>query len=137
MALKDLFTKKEKEERPVNPTTLLGVRALAVGYLIYSLWQIIKMYMEGGEEAPSIWMLLLAIVVLGGGAVWIAIVTIKKVLELRAAERARLDAEDEELARQAALEEEASEEDAEDEEEPEEIGEESDDQETEEIQEEG
>ena len=110
MALKDLFKKnKEKEERPVNPNALLGIRALAVGYLIYCLWQIVKMYMEGGEEAPSVWLLILAIVVLGGGAIWIAIMTFLKLRQLKEEERARLDEEDAEQARLAAeaLEEEA------------------------------
>lgn len=102
MALKDLFQKKEKEERPINVTTLVAVRLLAVGYCLYCLWQIIQMYIAGGEEAPSIWLLLLGIVVLGGGSVFVAIMTVRKVLQLRAAERERLDAEDEELARMAA-----------------------------------
>ncbi len=101
MALKDLFKKKEKEERPVNPNTLLGVRVLAVGYLIYCLWSIIKMYMEGGEDAPSLW-----IVVLGGGAVFIAVVTIQKIKQLKDEERARLDEEDALLAAQEESEEE-------------------------------
>lgn len=113
MALKDLFKKKEKEERPVNPNTLLGVRILAVGYLIYCLWSIIKMYMEGGEDAPSLWLLILAIVVLGGGAVFIAVVTIQKIKQLKDEERARLDEEDALLAAQ----EEAEDEDFQDEEE--------------------
>ena len=104
MALKDLFTKKEKEKKPVNPTTLFGVRVLAVAYLGYSLWQIIRMYIEGGEQAPSLLLLILAIVVLGGGAVFIAVATIMKLKQLRDEDRARLDAEDEELARLAALE---------------------------------
>lgn len=111
MALKDLFKKnEEKEQRPVNPTTLFGIRALAVGYLIYCLWQIIKMYMEGGEGAPSIWLLLLAIVVLGGGAVWIAIITFLKLRQLKEEERARLDAEDALLEQEALDEAEADEE---------------------------
>ncbi len=111
MALKDLFKKnEEKEQRPVNPTTLFGIRALAVGYLIYCLWQIIKMYMEGGEGAPSIWLLLLAIVVLGGGAVWIAIITFLKLRQLKEEERARLDAEDALLEQEAQAEAEADEE---------------------------
>ena len=110
MAFKDFFGKnEEKEQRPVNPTTLFGIRALAVGYLLYCLWQIVKRFMEGGEEAPSIWLLLLAIVVLGGGAVWIAIVTVKKLKELRQEEQARLDAEDAAMAEAAEEEEEEKE----------------------------
>lgn len=111
MALKDLFQKKEKEERPVNVTTLVAVRLLAIGYCLYSVWQIAKMYIAGGEEAPSIWLLLAAILVLGGGSVWVAIITVRKVLQLKAEERARLDEEDAELACQAAEEEEAEEDD--------------------------
>ena len=115
MALKDLFKKnEEKEQRPVNPTTLFGIRALAVGYLLYCLWQIIKMYMEGGAGAPSIWLLLLGILVLGGGAVWIAIMTILKLKELKEEERARLDEEDallaQEIQQEAETEEKADEE---------------------------
>ena len=103
MALKDLFRKKEKEERPVNVTTMVAVRLLAVGYCLYCLWQIVRMYIAGGEGAPSIWLLLLGIVVLGGGSVFVAIATVRSVIRMRAAERERLDAEDEELARQAAM----------------------------------
>ena len=66
---------------------------------------------EGGEQAPSLLLLILAIVVLGGGAVFIAIVTIQKLKQLKDAERARLDEEDALLAAQ----EEAGEEDEEEE----------------------
>ena len=114
MAFKDLFRKKDKEERPINMTTLIMVRLLAVGYCLYCLWQIIQMYIAGGEEAPSIWLLLLGILVLGGGSVFVAIVTVRKVLQLKAAERELLDAEDAELARLAAEAEEDSEAEEED-----------------------
>ena len=114
MAFKDLFRKKEKEERPINMTTLIMVRLLAVGYCLYCLWQIIQMYIAGREEAPSIWLLLLGILVLGGGSVFVAIVTVRKVLQLKAAERELLDAEDAELARLAAEAEEDSEAEEED-----------------------
>ena len=114
MAFKDLFRKKDKEERPINMTTLIMVRLLAIGYSLYCLWQIIQMYIAGGEEAPSIWLLLLGILVLGGGSVFVAIVTVRKVLQMKAAERELLDAEDAELARLAAEAEEDSEAEEED-----------------------
>ena len=101
MSFKDLFKKKEKEEKPVNINTLLGVRALAVGYCLYCLWQIIKMYMEGGEQAPSIWLLLAAILVLGGGSVWIAVMTVQYVLKKKREDQERLDEEDARLAAEA------------------------------------
>ena len=112
---------EEKEERRVNPNGLITIRAVAVLYLLYMLKDTVSMYIKGGEEAPSVWMLLLCIVVLGGGAVWIAIVSFKQWKKLR--EEERLAAEEAERLEEeaAALEaEEDLEEDADWEEEAEE-----------------
>ena len=50
-------------------------RILAIGYVLYQLYEVIRMYAEGGPEAPALWLLILSIVVLGGGAGVIAFLT--------------------------------------------------------------
>jgi len=93
-----LFNKEEKEEKeaqqPANPSFMLMIRLLAVGYLGYCLWEIIQSYMAGGEDAPSVPLLIGAIVVLGGGAVWVAVTSFLQWRRAQAALTAALDAED-------------------------------------------
>lgn len=55
-----------------NPSSLLTLRGVAVVLLLYMLFQIVQAYFAGGEEAPTVWMLLLSIAVLGGGAAFVA-----------------------------------------------------------------
>ena len=51
----------------------LVFRGLAVGIVLYWLGDIVLGFFRGGPEAPSLLLLILSIVVLGGGAVFIAL----------------------------------------------------------------
>ena len=60
-----------------NPDNVFMFRIVAVGYVLYTVWRTIKLYMEGGEGAPELWMLCLSTVLLGGGAIVLAVISFK------------------------------------------------------------
>lgn len=82
MSLSDMFKKKDTEQeevrQPGNPTTMVMFRVLAVGYILWILKDLVEAYMAGGEEAPSLGLLIGAIVVFGAGCTFIVISTIKQ-----------------------------------------------------------
>ena len=117
------FNKNNNEDAaPRNPSNVVMFRVLAVGYVAYLCIQMVKTYTEGGPDAPSLPMLIGGIAILGGGALFLAILTCKEykrnkasydayMAELRAeaeakraAEEALADADAEEDACYDALE---------------------------------
>ena len=100
-------------QQPGNPTTMILFRALAVGYVLWMLKDVIKAYIAGGPEAPSTLLVVVATVVLGAGCIWIGFATYRQWKEMKKArweyneEMARQVAEEERLeAERKALEEE-------------------------------
>lgn len=89
-----------------SPETALTIRLAGAGIVLYWYYEIVQMFLQGGEEAPSVLLLILAGIVMVGGAAVIGI----SAYRLYKQEKARL----EEAAAQAALslEEEAQEEEA-------------------------
>ncbi len=55
----------------------LMFRIVAIGFVLYLLFQTVVGYVKGGPEAPSLTLLLVSIVVLGGGAALIGWLTWK------------------------------------------------------------
>ena len=103
------FNKKQDTEQsaqpPRNPSNTIAFRLLAVGYVAYLCVNIVKLYMEGGPDAPSLTGLILGLVVLGGGAIFLAVMTYREwkvskpaydayMAELRAEAEARRAAEE-------------------------------------------
>lgn len=75
------FNKKQAAEEnttPRNPSNLVMFRVLAVGYVAYLCVNMVKLYMEGGPDAPSLPTLILGLVVLGGGAVVMGVISYKE-----------------------------------------------------------
>ncbi|MBP3634249.1 MAG: hypothetical protein J6J43_06725 [Oscillospiraceae bacterium] len=59
----------------MNNTKIPVFRLIAVVYLAYLLIDLVVKYLKGGAEAPSLGLLLLSVLVLGGGTVFVAILT--------------------------------------------------------------
>ena len=68
----------EEKRTPRNPNNIVTFRVLAIGYIGYMCINIIKLYNEGGPEAPSLTALLLSVILLGGGALFLALLTYKE-----------------------------------------------------------
>ncbi len=58
--------------------TTVMLRLLAAGYVLYLLYSTIRMYVEGGAEAPTVPVLLLSILVLGGGGIFLLMLAWKE-----------------------------------------------------------
>ncbi|MGN0979154.1 MAG: hypothetical protein ACI4PT_02380 [Candidatus Avoscillospira sp.] len=63
--------------RARNPNGVMGFRMAAIFVVLYMLYQVVRDYIKGGPDAPSVFLLILAIVVLGGGSIGLAITSYK------------------------------------------------------------
>lgn len=60
-----------------NPQGALTFRIIAIGFVLYMLGEMLVAYFKGGADAPSLTMVLIGAVVLGGGAVFVGLLTWK------------------------------------------------------------
>lgn len=70
--------KDGQKQAPRNPSNVIAFRVLAIGYLVYLCSDLIKLYNAGGPEAPSLTALIIGMVVLGGGALFLAYISYKE-----------------------------------------------------------
>ena len=85
---------------PGNATRALMFRLVAMGVVLYWLMQTVVAYFKGGPDAPSLTLLIISIVVLGGGAALVGWLTWKtwKAEQALAQQMAEEAAEEEEDA---------------------------------------
>ena len=110
------FNKKQEtntDQPPRNPSNTAAFRVLAVGYVTYLCVNMVKLYLEGSPDAPSLPVLIGGLVVLGGGALFLAILAYREwktakpaydayVAQIRAEAEAKRAAEEAEAAALAA-----------------------------------
>lgn len=74
------FSKKPEAENqpPRNPNNIVTFRLLAIAYISYLAYSIVKLYIEGGPDAPSKTALILGVLFLGGGAIFLAILAYRE-----------------------------------------------------------
>ena len=64
-------------KKPVNAQRALMFRLLCIGVVLYWLAELVIGYFKGGPDAPDLTLLIVAIVVLGGGAALVGYLTWK------------------------------------------------------------
>lgn len=67
-----------QKQTPRNPSNVVAFRILAIGYLTYLCVDLIKLYNAGVPDAPSLPLLIGGLVVLGGGALFLGIISYKE-----------------------------------------------------------
>lgn len=111
-----IFSKPNENEEntaPRNPNNLAMFRILAIGYVSYLCFNMVKLYIEGSPDAPSLPMLLGSVGLLGAGVIFLCVISYRewkrnkaeydqRMAELRAEAEAKRAAEEAEAAAQAA-----------------------------------
>lgn len=88
---KDASQEETAPQRNMNNVMLF--RLLGIGYVLYMAYDVVKAYFVGGEDAPSLTLVLLAVIVLGGGSVAVGILSWKDYKKYRAQEAEKAQAE--------------------------------------------
>lgn len=100
----------EAEQAPRNPSNQVMFRVLAIGYVGYLCIQMIKTYIAGGPDAPSLGLLIGGVGILAGGGILLAYLTYKEwkrnkatydayMAQVKAEAKAAREAEEAEAAR--------------------------------------
>ena len=66
-----LFNRNEEDTRPRNPDMVFGIRVLAAGYILYMVYQTVKMYFT--EPGHQLWLMIVTAAVLTPGALFVLI----------------------------------------------------------------
>ena len=102
-------TAENANQAPRNPNSIVTFRVVAIGYIAYMCINMVKLYLEGGPDAPSLTAMIAGVALLGGGCIFLAVLSYKEwkrgkeaydryMAELRAEAEAKRAAEEAEAA---------------------------------------
>ena len=93
-------TEDDAPRVPKNPDNIFIFRVVAVAYILYMVWKCIQAYLEGGEGTPSLPVVVLTCLILGGGSIALGIISYRKWKADKAAYKEYLEEEAAAEARQ-------------------------------------
>ena len=85
---------RDRKEKPAVSGNQLLFRLLGIGYVLWCVWKILKGYLEEGEGKQPVWLLVAGVVLLGG-AVWTLVITYKQWKQMKADREVEPDPEEE------------------------------------------
>ena len=85
----------EQKDKPAASGNQLLFRLLGIGYVLWCVWKILKGYLEEGEGKQPVWLLVAGVVLLGG-AVWTLVITYKQWKQMKANREDEQDPDEEE-----------------------------------------
>ena len=91
--------KHEDFRRAGNASRALIFHLMGAGLVLYWLYQIIRDFVKGGPEAPSVGLLIVAILILGGGSIAVALLSYRNYKM----DKAAAEMTEEEVAQMEAL----------------------------------
>ena len=105
MGLFNFGKKNDAQEnpQPSNPKTALMFRLFGVGYVLWMWKDLVKLYIEGGPDAPSLNMVVISGVAFWGIGIWLIIMSFRFYKKMKA----EYDAYNDRVAEEYRLEEEA------------------------------
>ncbi len=75
-----------------NPTAMLFMCGIVILAVLYMLWQVVSAYLQGGEGAPSLAVVIIGAVLLVGGCIFIGFLALR--LYKQSKEEAKEEPED-------------------------------------------
>ncbi len=77
-----------------NPSAMLFLHGIVILVVLYMLWQVVSAYLQGGEGAPSLAVVIIGSLLLLGGCVFVGIMALRLYKQSKEAATEELQAQE-------------------------------------------